>query len=168
MRRFLSRFNLLAVLSGCLMVASMLLPWWSLVIGWSRETDVYPHIISGPASEMIGYRRSPQMTMLTYALVLCIVLCFVGSVLRGWKARITLGAAGILPVLVAWRFIVRIAGVAERFGMPIQGRGIASYGGFSPMETSARLRPGLYLIVVAGILCLVSSILYDKFRLRLE
>lgn len=168
MKRWLSAFNLLALLSGCLMIAAMLFPWWSLVIEWAGETDVYPYLISGPASELIGYKRSPQMTLLTGVLISCIILCFVGSVLRGRIGRATLGAAGILVLLAAWRLLVRVAAVAARFDIPIQGRAVVTYGGFAPVEVSSRLRPGLYLIVLAGVLCLVASMFHNKLRLRSE
>jgi len=165
-KRWVFRFNVLALLAGCVMVASMLYPWWSMALGYGGQSDVYPYIIRGPAREMVGYKRSPQMTILTYVLILAIVVCFVGSLLRGWKGRISLAAAGIFALVAAWRFVMRISGVAGRFDMPIQGHGIANYGGFAPVEVSTRLQPGLYLIAVAGILCLVSSIFHDKLRLR--
>ena len=168
MKRWLSAFNVIGLVAGCVMIVAMLFPWWSLVIEWAGETDVYPYLISGPASELVGYKRSPQMTLLTGILILCIILCFVGSGLRGRIGRATLGAAGILVLLGAWRLLVRVAGVAARFDIPIQGRAVVTYGGFAPVEVSARLRPGLYLIVAAGILCLVSSIFHDRLRLRLK
>ena len=117
---------------------------------------------------MVGYKRSPQMTILTYILILAIVVCFVGSLLRGWKGRSSLAAASIFVLVAVWRFVMRISRVAGRFDMPIQGHGIASYGGFAPVEVSTKLQPGLYLAVLGGVLCLVSSIFHDKLRLRLE
>lgn len=168
MKRWISAFNVLGVVSGCVMIAAMLFPWWSLVIEWAGETDVYPYLISGPGSELLGYKRSPQMTLLTGILILCIVLCFVGSALRGRIGRATLGAAGILVLLAAWRLLVRVAGVAARFDIPIQGHAVVRYGGFAPVEVSTRLQPGLYLIVLAGVLCLVASMFHNRLRLRSE
>ena len=168
MKRWVSRFNILAVLAGCVMVVSMFYPWWSLTLQYSGQSDVYPYIIRGPARELVGYRRSPQMTILTCILILTIVVCFVGSLLRGRKGRISLAAAGILALAAAGRFIMRMSGVAGRFDMPVQGHGIANYGAFAHLEASTGLQPGLYLIAVAGILCLVASIFHDKLRLRLE
>lgn len=168
MKRWLSAFNVLGLVAGCLMIAAMLFPWWSLVIEWAGKTDIYPYLISGPASELVGYKRSPQMTLLTGVLISCIVLCFVGSALRGGIGRVILGAAGILALLGAWRLIARVAGVAARFDIPIQGRAVVRYMGFAPTEVSTRLRPGLYLIVLAGVLCLVASMFHNKLRLRSE
>jgi hypothetical protein len=167
-KRWVSRLNILAVLAGCVMVASMLYPWWSLTLQYGGQSDIYPYIIRGPARELVGYKRSPQMTILTYLLILAIAVCFVGSLLRRWKGRISLAAAGLLALVAAWRFVMRMSEVAGRFDMPLQGHGIANYGGFAPTEVSTRLQPGLYLIAVAGILCLVASIFHDKLRLRLE
>jgi hypothetical protein len=168
MKRWLSALNVLGLVAGCVMIAAMLFPWWSLTIEWAGETNVYPYLISGPASELIGYRRSPQMTLLTGILVSCIVLCFVGSALRGKVGRVILGISGLLALLGAWRLVVRVAGVAARFDIPVQGRAVVRYMGFAPTAVSARLRLGLYLIVAAGVLCLVSSIFHDKLRLRLK
>lgn len=168
MRRWLSALNILGLVAGAVMITAMLVPWWSLTIQWPGESNVYPYLISGPASELVGYRRSPQMTLLTGILVSCIVLCFIGSALRGRAGRIILGISGLLALLGAWRFIVRVAGVAARFEIPLQGRAVVTYMGFAPTEVSARLRPGLYLIVAAGVLCLMSSIFHDKLRLRLR
>jgi len=165
-RRFLSYFNLLAVLSGFAMMAALRFPWWSLKLQWQRETKVYPYITSGPATELIGYRKTEQMTILTYLLIACIVLCLVGSVLRRWKGRIALGAAGLLALAAAGRFYMRIASIADRFGIHVQGRAIATYSGFAPTEVSARLQPGFYLIIAAGVLCLAASIFHEKFRFR--
>jgi hypothetical protein len=166
MKRIISAFNILAVLSGLLMIEAVRLPWWSITIGWARESDVYPYGIYGPAVEIIGYRKTQQMTILTYLLVGCIVLCFVGSVLRRWKGRLVLGAAGVLALVAARRFYLRIADVADRFGMRVQGHAIATYGGFAPTEVSARLRTGFYLVIASGLLCLLASILHEKIRLR--
>jgi hypothetical protein len=150
------------------MVAAMLFPWWSFKLQFGAQTDLYPYLISGPGSELVGYKRSPQMTILTGVLIVSIGLCFVGGVLRGKTAMATLGAAGILVLLAAWRLLVRVGSVAGRFEIPIQGHGIATYEGFSPVEVSTWLRPGLYLIVLAGVLCLAASLFHNRLRTRLE
>ncbi|HID87965.1 MAG TPA: hypothetical protein EYP55_11420 [Anaerolineae bacterium] len=168
MKRWISAVNILALLSGCLTIAAMLFPWWSLALEFGGETDLYPYLISGPGSELLGYKRSPQMTLLTGVLISCILLCFAGSVLRGRIGRAALGAAGILVLLATWRLLVRVARVAARFHIPIQGRAVVTYEGFAPVEVSTRLRPGLYLIVLAGVLCLVASVFHNKLRLRSE
>ncbi len=166
-KRWRFGINILALIAACLMVAAMLFPWWSFKLQFGAQTDLYPYLISGPGSELIGYKRSPQMTLLTGVLVGCIVLCLVGSVLRGRSARIMLGAVGILTLLAAWRLLARVSSVAARFEIPVQGHGIATYEGFSPIEVWTWLRPGLYLIVVAGILALVAGALHERGRLRL-
>ena len=167
MRRWNPGINILALIAGCLMVAAMLFPWWSFKLQFGVQTDLYPYLIDGPGSEIIGYKRSPQMTLLTGVLVTCIVLCLVGSACRGRVGRIILGAAGILVLLAAWRLLARVGSVAARFEIPIQGHGIATYEGFSPIEVTTWLRSGLYLIVLAGLLALLASVLHERVRVKL-
>ena len=94
---------------------------------------------------MIGYKRSPQMTLLTGVLVSCILLTLIGSLLRGRGSRIMLASAGVLTLLGTWRLLARVAGVAARFDIPIQGQGRAVYEGFAQIEVSTQLELGSYL-----------------------
>lgn len=168
MKRWRLGINVLAVIAGCLMVAAMLVPWWSFRLAITERTDLYPYLISGPGSELVGYRRSPQMALLTGVLIVAIVLCLIGSVLRGKTAKIMLGAAGVLVLLAAWRLLVRVGSVAARFHIPIQGHGIATYEGFASVEVWTWLRPGLYLIVLAGVLSIAAAIFHSRLRVRVE
>jgi hypothetical protein len=158
--------NVVALAAVILMIAAMFLPWWSFKLQFGTKTDIYPYLISGPASELIGYKRSPQMAALTGVAIVAIVLGLVGCALRGKLARAMLGIAGLLVLLAAWRFVARISSVAAGFEIPIQGHGIATYGGFSPIEVTAWLRPGLYMIVLGGALALIASLLNERVRLR--
>ncbi len=167
MKRWLSAFNILAVLSGIIIIAALLYPWWSLKIQFIGLTYVYPYIIRGPGTTIIGYRKTAQMPLLTGLIIGCIVLCFVGSVLRRWKGRIALGAASVLALLAAWRFYERAGSIASRYGMAVQGHSIARQGAFSPVEVSAKLELGFYLILIGAALSLVSGVLHEKLRLRL-
>ena len=158
--------NVLAILAGCVLIVGLLQPWWSVTLEGAGPTSVYPYIMRGPITEVLGYRKTSQMVTATYALALAAVLILIGSLLWGWKGRLPLALAGILILLIVWRFLVRISDVAERFNMSIQGKGIAEYhGGLATMEVSAQLAPGLYLAVAAGILCLLSSLLHNRVRL---
>jgi len=153
--------NVLGLVSGCLMVASMLLPWWRIVIMGRPGTNVYPYGISGAAAELLGYKRSTQMIILTCILMICIVLCFVGSTLKGGKGRATLGAVGIFALLAALGLVLRIYMVCKRFGIPIQGDAIRM-----AYQVRTGFQAGLYLIILAGLLCLVSSALHERLLHR--
>ena len=85
-----SGVNLLALLAGLLMVIAMLFPWWSFQLEFSDQTDLYPYLIKGPGSELIGYKRSPQMTALTGVFIVATVLCLVGSFRSGRAGKIIL------------------------------------------------------------------------------
>ena len=167
-KRWFFRTNILAVIAGFLMIAAMFLPWWSFTLQFSGQTDLYPYLISGPGSELVGYKRSPQMMMLTGVLITAIILCLMGSVLRGKLARGMLAASGLFVFLAAWRLLVRVESVAARFDIPIQGQGVANYQGFAMIEVSTWLRPGLYLVLAGGLLSIVAAILYNRLRLRFE
>ena len=71
-------------------------------------TNVYPCGISGAAAGLLGYERSTRMIILTCILIICIVLCFVGSALKGGKGRATLGAVGIFALFAASGLALRI------------------------------------------------------------
>jgi hypothetical protein len=159
-------FNYLALLAGVLMVIAMQLPWWSFSLEFAGQTDLYPYLIKGPGSEIVGYKRSPQMEILTYALFGCIGLCFAGSFIRGKLGGSLLAASGVVIFLAAWRLLIRIEGVADRFHMPIQGHAIAHQDGFARMEVYTWIQPGLYLMLIAAGLVILSGLLNSKTRLR--
>lgn len=165
MSRLRFGINILAIIAGCLMIAAMFLPWWSFNLQFSGQTDLYPYLISGPGSELVGYKRSPQMTLLTGVLITAILLCLLGSLLKGRTGRILLAVSGILIFLAAWRLLIRVSGVAARFHIPIQGEGIANYEGFAMIEVSTWLRPGLYLVIAGAVLALIASLLHKQLQL---
>jgi hypothetical protein len=167
MKRWNLSINILALIAGCVMIASMFFPWWSFKLAYNDRTDIFPYLISGPGSELVGYKRSPQMTILTILLIVCILLCFLGSLLRGRRARITLIISGLLIIVGAWRLLVRVGGVAARFHLPVQGHGIGTYGGFARVEVWTWLRPGVYLAIAAGILIILAALLQDRLRLKI-
>ena len=157
--------NVLALVAVVLMVGAMYQPWWSFALARSPQTDVYPYLIDGPGSEYIGYKSSPQMTLLTGVLIASILLTFIGSFLKGKSSRTTLAVAGVLVLLGTWRLLARVAGVAARFEIPLQGQGIAIYEGFAQIEVWTKLQPGAYLIVVGGVLAILASILHSYVRI---
>lgn len=157
--------NILALVAVILMVVAMYLPWWSFALESSPQTDVYPYLIDGPGSEYIGYKRSPQMTLLTGVLIASILLTLIGAFLRGKSSRITLTVAGVLVLLGTWRMLARVAGVAARFEIPLQGQGRAVYQGFAQIEVWTKLQPGTYLIIAGGILAILASILHSYVRI---
>jgi hypothetical protein len=157
--------NILGLVAVGLMIASMFYSWWSFTIMEYKKSDVYPYLITGPATEIIGYKRSPQMTLLTGVLITCIVLAFLGSVLKGKSSRIILIISGLLALLGAWRLLARVTGVAARFEIPIQGEGIAVYEGFAQIDVMTRIEPGTYLIVAGAILAILAGLLHSRVRL---
>ena len=125
------------------------------------QTDVYPYLIDGPASEFIGYKRSPAMTLLTVVLILCILLVFLGSFIKSKATRIILAVSGVLVLVSGWRLLVRVTGVAARFNIPVQGHGIANYGGFADLEVWTWIQPGMYLAGAAGLLIIIASLIFN-------
>lgn len=159
--------NVLAVIAGLVMVAAMFFPWWSFRLSYTPQTNLYPYLISGPGSELVGYHRSPQMALLTGVLIACIVLCLVGGILKGRPGRIMLFVSSLLVFLASWRLLARVGGVAARFKLPIQGHGWGEYGGFAHVEVWTWLQPGLYLILLGGALALVAGLLYHRVSLEI-
>lgn len=158
--------NVLGLVAVVLVILAMLVPWWSFSLQLSRPTNLYPYLVDGPASEFVGYKRSAQMTLLTGFLGLCIVLGLVGCVSRGRLSRVLLAVSGAGILLGTWRLLVRVQGVAARFGIPIQGEGIADYMGFAQIEVWSRIRPGLYLVILGGVLFLAASLLHSRVRVQ--
>lgn len=162
-------FDFLGLLSGVSMILALFYPWWYFKMDMNFEaTTLYPYLISGPMSQFVGYKRSPTMTILTVVLVVCILLILIGSFLRGKTGRIFLISSGSIILLAAWRLMVRVADVADRFEVPIQGYKIANYEGFSDVQVWTRIEPGLYLAVLAGILAIIATILHKKIWIRVE
>jgi len=161
--------NPLALFAGISLIISMLFPWWTLEVSvFNRPTDIYPYLIDGPASEFIGYKRSPQMTILFYVLIVCIFLFILGSFIKGKGIAITTTFAGVLVGLAIWRFLDRIAGVARLYEVPIQGHGVGSYGGFAQVDVYTWIRLGLYLAIGATILGILSGIFHKKLTGKLS
>jgi hypothetical protein len=162
-------FNFLGLISGASMIASMFFPWWYFKMDMNFEsTIIYPYLIDGPMSQFVGYKRSPTMTILTIVLIVCILLILVGSFFKKKTGRIFLFSSGAIILLAAWRLMARIAGVADRFGVPIQGYQIARYEGFSDVQVWTRIEPGLYLAVFAGLFAIITCFIYKKTWLRVE
>lgn len=168
MKRWMTGVNLLAFLAGIIMVVAMLLPWWSFQLEFTDQTDLFPYLLDGPGSEFVGYKRSPQMVVLTGVLTAAILFCFLGTFMRGRGARILLFLSGLLIFLGAWRLLIRIQEVAARFDLPIQGHTRGNYGGFAEVYVSTWLRPGLYLIGLAGALVLFAGLLQGKTWLQFK
>jgi hypothetical protein len=160
----LSAINILAVVAVCLMAAAMFYPWWSIWFEGNVPTDIYPHLIDGPASEFIGYKRSTQMKILTYALAVSIGLAVLGSVLRGKAGRIVLVLASLVSLYGTYRLVGRISLVADRYGIPLHGSAI-TYEEFAPTRVTGTIRPGLPLMAAGGALCLVAALLHNRARL---
>lgn len=159
--------NPLALLAGILLSISLIFPWWSLEVSvMNRPTFIYPYLIDGPASEIVGYQRSPQMAILFYLLLVCLGLFFTGSFLRNKVLKITSITAGVLVGLAIWRFLDRIAGVAALYEVPIQGHGIGSYGGFAFVDVYTVIQPGLYLASISAVLGILAGLFHQKLSTK--
>ncbi len=165
-RKTIFNFNYLALLAVFLMALALLVPWWSFQLQGSTQTDIYPYLIDGPGSEFIGYRRSTKMEILSGVLVGCIVLSLLGTVLRGRASRILLGISGLFTLLGTWRLLARLAGVAARFDIPLQGHGRASYSGFAQIPIWTRVRTGTYLAIAGAVIAILAALLHGRVRIR--
>jgi hypothetical protein len=165
MKKIKLGINVLAFVALLLMIYAMTQPWWMFQLEGSPLTKVYPYLIDGPGSEFIGYRRSPQMEILTGVLGICIVIAAAGVLLSGRISRILLGFSGTVIVLGTWRLLSRLAGVAARFEIPLQGEGIATYDGFANINVWTRLGLGTYLMLAGALLVFLGAGLHDRVRL---
>lgn len=157
--------NILGLAAGVLMAVAARMPWWIITKEDTMEDSmVYPDIVRGPITEAIGYSRTELMKYLVAALVIGIVLCLLGSFLSRWKGRLALLLASVLGGLVLWRFLVRVADMAERFDMPLRGRGVVYYSGFDQMGVTNRFGQGLYLMAAASGLAMLAALLHGWLR----
>lgn len=157
--------NFIAILSAILIAVSLAYPWWSLEIEIIGKTSIFPYIIRGPATQLLGYKKTAQMPLLTGIIIACIVLALLGSFLGRRLGRLVLLVAGSLSGLAAWRFYARALDIAGRYQMKsVNGHTIAKVGAFSPLHVAARLEPGYYLNIAGGVVCLVAFLLHGFFR----
>lgn len=162
MKRVRFGVNLPALVSAGLLISAMFFPWWSFKLAIMEQTDIYPYLIDGPASEFIGYTRSAAMELLTIVLIICIILILIGTFIKSMATQILLGISGVLVLLASWRLLARVTGVAAGFDMPVQGNAVATYGGFADLEVWTWIQPGMYLGIAAGVLVLLATLFYKK------
>jgi hypothetical protein len=156
--------NLIGILAAVVMIAAMFYPWWSFHLQGAGYTEVYPYLLKGPGSELVGYKSSLPMKILTYVFYTCIGLSLVGSLARGRSGRLLLALSGVMAALGTWRLMHRLGGVAERFDIPLVGKGVASYEGIEFLSVETWLQPGFYLMSAAIVIVLLAALL--NFRLR--
>lgn len=157
--------NIIAILAAVLIAVSLAYPWWSLEIEIVGKTRIYPYIIRGPATQLLGYNQTAQMPLLTGIVVACAVLALVASVLGRRLGRLLLLLAASLSGLAAWRFYTRALDIAGRYQMTsVNGHTVAKVGAFTPLHVAARLEPGFYLNIAGGVLCLLALLLHGLFR----
>jgi hypothetical protein len=165
MMRWLSAINLVGLVAVVVLAVALRYPWWTFDTDLTPPTTVYAYRIRGSAIDIIGYSQSRQMRILTIVLVGCVLLALVGSVVRGRPGRAGLAAAGLFTLYGAYRLMGRIAEVADRWEIPIQGQGTAQ-DDFGVLTAVSRLEPGVYLTVAGGVLCLLAAVLHNRARLR--
>jgi len=157
--------NVLALLGVIVLIASFIIPWWGFFTNNNTESFLYPYIIKGPVINMIGYNRSPQMTLLTIGLVASIILGLLGSFLQKIPGMIFRFLAGGITVFFLWRFIYRMGQIAESYNLPLHGVGDAEYGGFFVATATTGLKPGFYLACVGAALLILAVFIPLKVRL---
>ena len=157
--------NILGLAAAAVMALGYRAPWWILKMeGLKDESLVYPYIIRGPVTEAIGYKRTAQMPYMMAVLIICIGLCVLGSFLARRKGRLALVVSGVLGSLVLWRFWVRIADLASRFEMEVEGQGVLRYSGFDVMRVWSRVGDGFYLTLAGCFLALLAALLHRWLR----
>jgi hypothetical protein len=159
--------NFPSLIAAGIMIAAMYYPWWSIEFDYISQTDIYPYLISGPLTDFVGYKKSPQMALLTNIFIGCIVLAFVGSFVKGWIGRIMLGLSGTAVFYGTYRLLMRLEDVASRFDVPLQGNTYASYSGFAVVEVTAWLQPGTYLMIIGGGLVLLSAFIQTRIKFKI-
>lgn len=150
-------FNILAFLAAGLLAASMFFPWWSFALEWTPRSDIYPYLVDGPASELVGYSRSGSMTILTGVLIACILMFLAGTFVKGKAVPIILGISSVLTLFGSYMLIKRVTGVAARFHIPFHGIG-QTYHEMMLINTWAALQPGLFLALAAGVIGLLACL----------
>ena len=156
--------NLPGVLAAILGSISMFFPWWHFGIEIANDgpSEIYPYLIVGAASNMVGYKRSPTMMILTILIIICIALILISSLIKSKTTIGLMAGSGILILLACWRFYERMKTVSEGYHMPVQGRGTADYGGLAVYFVHNWFQPGFYLVAFAGILAIVAALFYKK------
>ena len=148
----------LGVIGGCLIIASLLLPWWKIVISGGAGSYVYPHTIVGKAAEMLGFERTIYMIILTLIIGTSAILSFMGGILR---RRGLLAAAGIIMLLAAtafvWRMVNRCGQYGEQYGVHLPVHGTAFSELFGGLKIVTGFQMGFYLAILAGLLDVVSA-----------
>ena len=71
--------------------------------------------------------------------------------------------SSLFVFVASWRLMVRLASVAARFDLSLQGEGIGVYMGFADVWVRTWIRPGLYLALAGGGLALIAGLL-NKFN----
>jgi hypothetical protein len=157
--------NILAIAGALAIALGLLYPWWSLEIEIIGKTVIYPYVIRGPTTELLGYHSTSQMPLLTAALIASVVLALVGSVLGRRAGRIALIGAGLLAAGGAYRFYERALDIASRYHMTsVNGQSVARLMSFSPLHVAAQLEPGFYLNLAGVALCLLAALFHTKLH----
>jgi hypothetical protein len=166
MKRWQFGVNLLGLVAGVLMIDSLFYPWWSFRWSFVEATKIFPYIVDGPGTEFIGYRRSMVMTILTVVLFVSILVCLIGSLLKGRTASILMGVSGVQVILCAGGLLARVSKVAAGFGLPPTGHGWGGLGSFAKVEVWTKVEPGMYIIAVAGVLAILAALLHSRIRME--
>jgi hypothetical protein len=148
--------NLLALAGVGSLIVSMFIPWWGFFTNNNTESFLYPYIIKGPVTMMVGYVRSPQMVLLTAGMAVSIILGLVGSFIHKTPGKVCRFLSGLITVFFLWRFIIRLTEITESYNLPLQGVGDAEYSGFFVATATSSLKAGFYLAGVGAVLLILA------------
>lgn len=156
--------NLPGFLAAILGAISMFFPWWhfGIEIANNGPSEIYPYLIVGAASNMVGYKRSPTMMILTILIIICFLIILFSSLIKSKTTIGLMAGSGVLILLACWRFYERMNSVSEGYHMPVQGRGTADYGGLAVYMVHNYFQPGIYLAVIGGVLAIIAALFYTK------
>ena len=157
--------NMLALLGVGFLIASVFIPWWGFFTNNNTESFLYPYVIKGPVTMMVGYVRSPQMILLTVGLVVSIVLGLLGSFNQKIAGKIFRLLSGLITFFFLWRFTYRMSQIAESYNLPLSGVGDAEYSGFFVATATTSLKPGFYLAGVGAVLLILAVLIPLKIQL---
>ena len=158
--------NILGLIAFGLMIASINSPWWYIDFDINIPSYIFPYMIKGPASEMIGYRTSPEMNLLTRFLSISAALMLIGSLLKGKVApRILIGLSSVFFLLATKMFYARLTDIASRYDTTVQGSGHFEFAGFYRILVWTHLEPGFYIAIAAGGVGIIACILHQWIRI---
>ncbi len=172
-------FRGLVAIAAALMLASAILPWWTVhiapkAIGVSPSFTITIYQYGIPSNPGIAYASPEDITPL-YQTVFAFIyigvsvgLMLYSTWLKGRKGWWVLGGIGLIYIgyAVIAAFIV-IANRTGDFGIPLQGTASIMWG-VDEASVNAGLRVGYYLAYATGFMCVALAIVRKKIIVSLN